>query len=350
MSPKPLVTYVVPCFNEERCIGEFYRRVCEVAEQHTGHLFEFLFVNDGSQDETQALLDGLAKEDRRVKVVHLARNRGHQLAVTAGLDYASGDVVVIIDADLQDPPELLSKMLAKLRDGYDIVHAQRRARKGETVFKLTTAKLFYKLMKHLVGGDLVEDSGDFRAISRRALEAARGFREPHRFLRGMFASLGFHQAIVQYDRDERFADETKYPLGTMIRLASNAVLSYSTVPIRGILWLAVTTWLISLVYLGKALYERMVLGITVPGWTSMIVMLSLYAGLILFCISIVGAYVARIFEQGQKRPMYWIQGVRNLDLSSFSEPRGESREVWLSSQILKHPVGLQIDDDRVDEA
>jgi polyisoprenyl-phosphate glycosyltransferase len=307
------IGFVIPCYNEEETCGEFYKRAGQVAEQLHQYKFSFVFVNDGSTDATPGLLNAMATQDNRVKVIHLARNRGHQIAVTAGLDFVDADMVVIIDADLQDPPEIVEQMLEQIEDGYDMIHAQRRKRSGETMFKLLSARIFYKLMRWLVSDELIENSGDFRAFTRPVLNASRGFREPHRFLRGLFATIGFRQHTLQYDRDPRFAGKTKYPFYKMVKLAINAIVSFSSTPIRIITWMALGVWGASLIYLLRALYGHFVLDQTQPGWASIIFLLSVYTGILLFSQAILGAYISRIFEQGQNRPLYWLSDLRNID-------------------------------------
>jgi len=284
-----------------------------------GYSFEFLFVNDGSVDETEIILNALAQQDPRVKVLHFARNQGHQIALSAGMDFATGDMIVTIDADLQDPPEIVKQMIDKIQQGYEIVHAKRRHRQGESWFKLATARVFYKLMGRISDFEMTEDVGDFRAFTRPVLETVLRFRERHKFLRGIFAMIGYKQCFVDYDRDRRFAGATKYPLAKMIRLAVNAILSFSSSPLRFIIWLSFVLWGFSLIYLGKALYEYFVLKITVPGWTSIIVLQIFFTGIILFCMGIIGSYIGRIFEQGQRRPLYWIRETRNIDFDKTDD-------------------------------
>ncbi len=306
------VSYVIPCFNEAQTLPELYRRLATVAASLEGKSLEFLFINDGSQDATGQILDELADNDARVKVLHFARNHGHQIAVTAGLDHTSGEAVIIMDADLQDPPELIDQYLHKIRQGYDIVHAKRRTRPGETWFKKATARIFYWLFSRFGERGMEENCGDFRAITRRVVFTIREFREPHRFLRALFAHVGFKQCVILYDRDPRYAGETKYPLPKMIRLALNATMSFSTAPLRLVFIVSMLLWAGGALYASKALYERFVLGITVPGWASLIVLSTFFTGLILLALSIVGSYVSRVFEQGQARPMYWLRDARNL--------------------------------------
>ncbi|WP_456416391.1 glycosyltransferase family 2 protein [Thiolapillus sp.] len=328
---KKTVSYVIPCYNEAAVLPEFYRRIRAVADTRVDYEFEFVFINDGSRDETPRLLNEIADQDPRVKVLHFARNMGHQEAITAGMDFSSGDIIVTIDADLQDPPELIDEILEEMAQGYDVIHMQRRKRPGESRFKLASSSAFYWLMKHVGNAHIVANSGDFRAFTRPVLEAMRQFREKHRFMRGLFAMIGFRQTTLQYDRDRRFAGQTKYPLRKMLRLASNAILSFSATPLHTIIWLSMLLWLASLIYLIKALVDHFLLEITVQGWTSIIILMTFYTGIILFCLSIIATYIGRIFEQGQHRPLYWLYDARNIDLREFS---GVSRETRISSSIL----------------
>jgi len=311
-APVRSVTLLAPCYNEESVLPVYYERVCALAAVHPSRQFHFLFVNDGSTDRTAALLDELATRDPRVQVIHLAANRGHQFALTAGLDAAEGDLVVVLDADLQDPPEVVSEMLQKADEGFDVIHAQRRQREGETFFKRLTAALFYRLMQRLATRAWLADVGDFRGLSRRAVAALRRYREPHRFVRGLAMDLGFRQCVIQYHRAARAAGETKYPLRKMVLLALDAALSFSTAPIRAIIWLSLLLWCVSLPYLGWGLYAKFVLHQTVQGWTSLVMLIVFFAGVQLFCLGIIGLYVARIFEQGQRRPLYVVMETRNL--------------------------------------
>lgn len=343
------VTYVIPCYNEADTLEALHHRLSAVARKLDEYDFEWLFVNDASTDDTQLILNSLAAADPRVKVLRLAANRGHQIALTAGLDYATGDVIVTIDADLQDPPELVEQMLDKIREGYDVVHAQRRRRAGEGKFKLITAKLFYAFMRRFSARQLLENVGDFRAFTRPVLKAARGFREPHRFLRGFFVLGGFRQGVVQYDREARCGGTTKYPLRKMIRLAADAVLGFSSVPIKFILYVSAILWLAALVYLSKALYEHFVLQITVPGWTSVVILLAFFSALNLLCLTIIGAYIGRIFEQGQNRPLYWVCDTRNLAAESDQDDSLPLREVQLSKTILSTEQHGSTKEDKGDE-
>jgi len=340
------VTLVVPCFNESEVLPAFHARVTTLANRlaQRGVDTAFLFVDDGSKDGTWEILATLARRDPRTHALRFARNRGHQIAVTAGLDHADGDMVVIIDADLQDPPEVIEEMLTQVEAGMDVVHAQRRIRRGESTFKLGSARLFYWLLKRFATVNIVENSGDFRALSRPAVLAAREYREPHRFLRGMFAALGFRQAIVTYDRDARAAGETKYPLGRMLRLAADAFFSFSSTPIRAIVWCSLWLWGLSLFYLGWSLYSKFFLGTTISGWTSVVILLTVFTGLILMSIAVVGSYVGRIFEQGQNQPLYLIDDAENVVLRAIGAPL--AREAALAMRLIGAQQAMLRDDTR----
>jgi dolichol-phosphate mannosyltransferase len=334
--PNPThLTLVVPCFNEQEVLPEFHRRAGIVADQLrvAGVETDFIFVDDNSRDKTWAVLDEMAMRDRRVRAIRFARNRGHQIAVTAGLDFAEGDVIVIMDADLQDPPEAIPAMLGLVREGFDIVHAQRRQRQGETLFKLASARLFYWLLHRFSNVEIVQNAGDFRAITRPVVLAAREFREPHRFLRGMFSAMGFRQTIFQYDRDARYAGETKYPLRKMVKLAGDALFSFSSTPIRAIVWSSFVLWGLSLIYLAVSLYAHFFGKSTITGWTSVVFLMTFFTGVILMSIAVVGSYVGRIFEQGQHRPLYWLERAANIRIKSESMV-GAPREMRVSRAIL----------------
>lgn len=330
-----LISLVIPCYNEEATIEEFYRRSQAIADSLSQRRFEFIFVNDCSTDLTGSILNNLAAKNPSVKVLHLARNRGHQIALTAGLDLALGDMIITIDADLQDPPELIHEMLEKIEDGFDIVHAQRRLRKGETRFKLISAWLFYRLMRWTSNTAIIENCGDFRAFTQPVRTVLSGFRAPHRFLRGTFVQLGFRQCVIQYDRDARYGGQTKYSFLKMLNLSIDALLGFSAAPIRIISMISICLWAFSLVYLFKSLIEHFIFKITVPGWTSIIALLFFFTGLILFSIAIIGSYVGRIYIQGQNQPLYWLADARNFDPDVLNQQPGEIPEIKISRRILQ---------------
>lgn len=298
-----LLSIVIPCYNEQEVLPILRSRM-EAFLDSLPCPAELILVNDGSSDHTLPLLMAWSQTDPRVKVLGLARNFGHQAAVTAGLDEAAGEAVVIMDADLQDPPEVVLEMLARYREGYDVVYGQRISRQGEGWFKRLTAWGFYRFMRRFVHKDLPTDAGDFRLISRPALDALRSMRETHRFLRGMVAWVGFAQTAVKFERPPRAAGVTKYPLSRMMRFAWTAALSFSAVPLRISLLLGV---LVALMGVGAAVWAlaAKLFGLpTVPGWTSQMVFMCLIGGAILISNGILGEYIGRVFEQLKGRPLY----------------------------------------------
>ncbi|MCW7493205.1 glycosyltransferase [Leptospira sp. 2 VSF19] len=322
-NPK-LLSIIIPCYNEESSLPFLKERLDELIKILPTKV-EVIFVNDGSSDRTIFQLVSWAETDPQIQVISLSRNFGHQLAVTAGMDYAKGDAVVVMDADLQDPPEVILDMLAKYREGYDVVYGQRLARSGESFFKKTTAWAFYRIMKVLVHKDLPLDSGDFRLISRRCLNALNGLRENHRFLRGMNAWIGFPQTPVFYKRDPRVAGETKYPLKKMLKLAMNAAVSFSPLPLRFSLGLGIIVALIGFAVGFYALFrafQHFILEMPIvynPGWATIVTLICLIGGSILISIGILGEYIARIFEESKGRPLYVVEFVKGSSLTEKSK-------------------------------
>lgn len=306
----PVYSVIVPCYNEEAVLRETYRRLTDVLSQMDGE-YELIFVNDGSRDETPAILRELASGDRHVKVLLFARNAGHQMAVTAGLDYAAGDAVIIIDADLQDPPEVIPEMAEKWRAGAQVVYGRRKARAGETAFKKLTASAFYRLLSWLTGGMVPRDTGDFRLVDRKAADVVRGMPEHARFLRGMFAWIGFRQEAVLYDRDKRFAGETHYPLKKMLKLAADGVFSFSVKPLKFITATGVVFLAISLLSLFVLL---ILLCLSKSGglWWLAALMVFL-AGCVLTALGVTGEYIARIWDEVRGRPLYIVADTIGFD-------------------------------------
>jgi glycosyltransferase involved in cell wall biosynthesis len=330
--PQPqLLSVVVPLFNEQSVMAELRTRLTACVAQWPWRT-EMILVNDGSNDRTLELLLSWADVDCRVRVIGLARNFGHQAALTAGLDEAAGDVIVAMDGDLQDPPELVPTMIAKYREGFHVVTARRRSRAGETIAKRLSAWIFYRAMRALVHRDLPCDAGDFRLVSRQFLDALKQMRETHRFMRGMVAWVGFSQTIVDFDRPERFAGRTHYSLRKMIQFAATAAVSFSPLPLRMILLLGT---LIATFGLADGAYAvaRQLLGYpNVRGWTSVMAAVCLIGGGMLISIGILGEYVGRIFEEIKGRPLYVISDTANVEGSSSmiggsrstGRPNGES--------------------------
>ena len=307
---KPVFSIVVPCYNEEEVIMESYRRITAVMLS-MGEPYELVFVNDGSKDATPALLNQLSDEDSSVRVLHFARNAGHQIAVSAGLDYAAGSAVVIIDADLQDPPELIPEMARLWRDGAQVVYGQRRSRAGESFLKLKTAELYYKLIQKLTGNAIPRDTGDFRLVDEKVADAVRGMPEHARFLRGMFAWVGFKQVPLLYDRDKRFAGQTHYPFKKMLKLAADGIMSFSDKPLKLPLWMGLV-WL----FLGGltllALLIMALAGHSGGGWW-LASLLMIGFGSTLASIGIAGSYLARVYDEVKQRPLYIVADTRGFD-------------------------------------
>lgn len=307
---KPVFSIVVPCYNEEEVIMESYRRISAVMLS-MGEPYELVFVNDGSKDATPALLNQLSDEDSSVRVLHFARNAGHQIAVSAGLDYAAGSAVVIIDADLQDPPELIPDMARLWRDGAQVVYGQRRSRAGESFLKLKTAQLYYKLIQKLTGNAIPRDTGDFRLVDEKVADAVRGMPEHARFLRGMFAWVGFKQVPLLYDRDKRFAGQTHYPFKKMLKLAADGIMSFSDKPLKLPLWMGLA-WL----FLGGltllALLIMALAGQSGGGWW-LASLLMIGFGSTLASIGIAGSYLARVYDEVKQRPLYIVADTRGFD-------------------------------------
>ncbi len=318
-----LLSVVVPCYNEEDSIPEFYRRMTAAA-QCAVPAFEIVFVDDGSSDRTWSILRALAETDAHVTAVKLSRNHGHQLALTAGLTQCRGDRILVIDADLQDPPELLEPMLALLERGADVVYGQRRTRMGETRFKTATAAIFYRLLRRLVDIDIPLDAGDFRLMSRRALDVLNSMPEHHRFIRGMVSWIGMRQVPILYDRDARYAGETKYPLRKMIRFAIDAITGFSVAPLRLASFLGVVAAALSLLLMCYTLGSWLV-GSTIAGWTSLTSIVLLIGSVQLIVLGIIGEYLGRLYVEAKRRPLFVIESIQShafaTDGGAFDAPK-----------------------------
>jgi dolichol-phosphate mannosyltransferase len=317
------LSVIIPIFNEAAVIDELHRRLREVMGR-LGALvrsWEVVFVDDGSRDASLAMLRELARTEPRFKIVSFARNFGHQMAITAGLDKAEGDAVVIMDADLQDPPEVVEQMIARWREGFDVVYGVRRTRAGETFFKKITAAAFYRVLRAMLGGiSIPVDAGDFRLVSRPVVLTLRALRERHRFVRGMVAWVGFKQSPLYYDREARFAGETKYPFSKMLRFALDAITSFSVVPLRLASWLGVATALVAIVYAIAIVYIKVFLGGVVQGWTTLMLAVALGTSAQLFMTGILGEYVGRIYEEIKRRPLYITAELINFSPESSAGP------------------------------
>ena len=302
------LSVVIPCYNEEAVIRELYRRVTLACRSLVGDSYELVLVNDGSFDETWAMLQELAHNDDRIVAVDLSRNHGHQLALSAGLSLARGERILVIDADLQDPPELLPEMIRLMDNGADVVYGQRVERDGETWFKRVTASAFYRLLLRMTDVEIPPDTGDFRLISRRVLDALLAMPEQQRFIRGMVAWIGFRQVPLEYRRDRRFAGETKYPLRKMLTFALDAITGFSTMPLRISLYIASILLVIALLLIIFVFFSWLYLG-TVPGWTSIFLGMLVFASVQLFSLAVIGEYLGRIYVQTKQRPLFIIREI-----------------------------------------
>jgi glycosyltransferase involved in cell wall biosynthesis len=305
---QPALSIVAPCFNEADALPAFLERMLAAATAACGEDFELILVNDGSRDATWALIQAKARATTGVVGVNLARNHGHQLAVTAGLGLARGERVLIIDADLQDPPELLSEMMRRMDEGFDVVYGRRRARPNESRFKLATAGLFYRTLSAIAEVEIPRDTGDFRLMSQRIVERLNAMPEQDRFLRGMVAWLGGRQSELLYDRDPRHAGATGYTLGKMMRLAADGLTSFSTAPLR---LAGLMSALGVAIALGLAVYAvaSFLTGRAAPGWTSLAVIVVFFSTAQLLCLTIFGEYLGKIYMQGKQRPLYLVDEI-----------------------------------------
>ena len=303
------LSIVVPCFDEEACLPVLHQRLTAAARCAAGEDYEIVLINDGSRDGSWPIMEQLAAADRHLIAINLSRNHGHQLALTAGLDLCRGDNVLIIDADLQDPPELLPEMIATMqREGADVVYGVRKSRAGETAFKRATAHGFYRLLSRATEVEIPVDTGDFRLISRRALDALLAMPEQARFIRGMVAWIGFRQVPLPYRRDERFAGETKYPLRKMIRFAFDALTGFSSAPLKlashaGLILSAGSVLIVAYILLGW------LSGRSVPGWTSLMLVVVVLGAVQMFVLALMGEYLGRLYNEAKRRPLYIIQEI-----------------------------------------
>jgi len=306
VQPSGLLSLVVPVFNESAVIGAFYDRATAALAALPGLGYEIIFVDDGSRDDSFAQLSGLARADSHLRVIRFSRNFGHQIAITAGIDHARGDCVAVIDADLQDPPELIATMVERWREGFDVVYGVRADRSGESRTKLLTAKLFYRLLRRVAKIDVPVDVGDFRLMSRRAIDQFKQLREKDRFVRGLVAWIGFPQTGVPYHRDQRFAGETKYPYTKMLKFAFDGITSFSTVPLKLATWLGYLASVLAFLYM-MSVFVQKALGITVQGWATVMVAMLFLGGVQLISLGIIGEYLGRVFTELKRRPMYIVE-------------------------------------------
>jgi dolichol-phosphate mannosyltransferase len=310
---------IAPIYNEEGNIDLLYERITKIMDA-TGESWELILVNDGSRDRSPEMMGELAEQDRRVKVLHFARNFGHQIAVTAGIDHASGDAVVLIDADLQDPPELIGEMIERWKAGYQVVYAVRSSREGESWFKVWTAKLFYRLINQITAVDIPVDTGDFRLMDRRVVDVLKQMREHSRFIRGMTSWVGFKQTGVNYVRARRHAGETKYPVRKMVKFATDAITGFSFWPLQVMIYFALGLGMLALLALVVVSILRVVYGPDFfGGQATTIVLLLLLSSFQLFFLFVLGQYVARTYDEARNRPLYVVAQRTNFEPAS-TEP------------------------------
>lgn len=301
---KRSLSIVVPCFNEEEVIGETVKRLRAFCATQQQLDIELLFVDDGSRDGTRALLRGFAAEDASIRVIGFARNFGHQIAVTAGIEHARGDAVVLIDSDLQDPPEVVAQMIALWHEGYDVVYGTRTERPGESLFKLGAARAFYRVLNRLSDVPIPLDTGDFRLMSRPVVDTLNAMPERDRFVRGMVAWVGFRQTALPYKRAQRFAGVSKYPLRKMVRFATDGILSFSTRPLQMSITMGLVAAAVALLGIVYALVARLFTDMWVEGWTALMIAVLFIGGVQLISIGILGEYVGRIYNEVKRRPLY----------------------------------------------
>jgi dolichol-phosphate mannosyltransferase len=332
-TPK-LLSLVAPVYDEEELVEEFIGRAVAALADYE---FELLLVNDGSSDRTPELLDRAAETDPRIRVVHLSRNFGHQAALTAGLEHAAGDVVAMIDADLQDPPELVPDMVARWSQGSDVVYAVRNEREGETAFKLATASWFYKLFNKLAQVDLEPNSGDFRLLDRRALDALLAMTERSRFLRGMTVWVGFDQTAISYQRDARHAGETKYTLRKMLRFSLDAIASFSHLPLQLATYVGVLSAGLAFIAIPVVIILR-IFDSYLPGFGAITIAILLLGGIQLIALGVIGEYVGRIYDEVKHRPLYIVREERNRPSDTGRDP-GPAMRAGLAAVRPREPIG-----------
>ena len=302
---RELISIVVPAYNEETVLPQFHPAVASVLSGQP-YDFEIVYINDGSSDKTLTIIKQLAESDNRVTLIDLSRNFGKEIALTAGLQKAAGDAVVVMDADLQDPPELIPELIGEWQNGYDVVYAQRTHRRGESLLKRTTAQFFYRVIQRISKVEIPEDTGDFRILSRRAVNALNTFNEQHRFMKGLFAWIGYRQKAVRYERDARHAGASKWSYWRLWNLALDGITSFTIAPLKIATYLGLLTAAGAFAYGIYMVIDTLVHGNPVPGYPSLIVIILMLGGVQLVAIGIIGEYLGRIFNETKRRPLYFI--------------------------------------------
>lgn len=308
------ISIVIPMYYEEEVAEECYQRISNTLKKLDNYDYELIFINDGSQDKTQEILENIANQDKKAKIITFSRNFGHQCAVTAGIKYVTGDCVVIIDADLQDPPEVIPEMLKLWEQGNEVIYGKRKSRKGESKFKLLSAKMFYRTLDALSDVKIPMDTGDFRLVDRKVIDVINSMPEHNKFLRGLYSWVGFKQIPYEYERQERYAGKTKYPLKKMLKLASDGIISFSTKPLKLVGYLGIITIVISIALLIYTLISYIFsLNNLTAGWTSIMVAITLFSGVQLVSIWLISEYIARIYDETKNRPQYIIRDTININ-------------------------------------
>ena len=313
MENSVVCSVVIPVYNEEEVVNECYSRIKKVMDS-TNEKYEVIFVNDGSKDNTRQMLKEICRVNGNVKLIDFSRNFGHQSAITAGMNYSIGQAVVVIDADLQDPPEVILRMLEKWREGYQVVYGKRLKREGESIFKKATAKVFYRILARLTEFDIPVDAGDFRLIDRKVCDALNKMDEKNRYVRGIISWLGFNTTYVEFVREKRYAGKTKYPLRKMLKFATDAVVSFSYKPLRITSYLGMALSGVSFIYLIIALFLKLFNVIdTVQGWMSIVAISLFFNGIVLLVLGIMGEYIGRIYDEVKARPLYVVNEFVNFN-------------------------------------
>lgn len=305
-SNKKLVTILVPAYNEQEVINLLYDRLQKLMDEQSKYDFEVLFVNDGSKDNTLKLIQDLRKTDPRICYLNLSRNFGKEVAMIAGLDYSKGDCVIIIDADLQDPPELIPEMLKFWEEGYDDVYAKRKSRKGETFMKKFTSKMYYKILQSVTNIEIQKDTGDFRLLDRRCVEALKSIHESQRYTKGLFSFIGYNKKEILYDRDPRAAGQTKWNYGKLINLSIDGLTSFTTAPLRFAAIIGILVSFAGFIYMLAIIFKTLFYGVDVPGYSSTMVVILFLGGIQLIFLGIIGEYLGRTFNETKYRPLYFI--------------------------------------------
>ncbi len=323
---KELCSVVIPVFNEEDNLESLYHRLSKVLEDSCTN-YEIIFVDDGSTDNSLKIIRRLRETDSGVKIISFSRNFGHQVAITAGIDYASGSAVIVMDADLQDPPEVIPRLVEKWREGYDTVYAIRESRK-DSIFKKAIAFIFYRLFQRMSDVDIPVDAGDFRLMSRRVVDILKTMPERNRYLRGLASWIGFNQARIRYARDKRYAGKSKYTLWKLARLALDGVTSFSHFPLRLVTQLGLVVSLVGFIYTAKMIIDTLLFGRTVPGWTTLMAAVLFLGGVQLIVIGVIGAYIGRVYVEVQQRPLYLIKEKIGFAKKAEEADKPERRKPW----------------------